>query len=107
MRMKDIRLDLVQHLKQLYKKNYSNPELKDNFWKFNIKVTPKGNGYNTLEFQGGRFADNANKKDFQGSLSAELYDLRFKRIIYKWYEYDDEYTYYSLKTGQDSELDKH
>ncbi len=81
--------------------------LKDNFWKFNIKVTPKGNGYNTLEFQGGRFADNANKEDFQGSLSAELYDLRFKRIIYKWYEYDDEYTYYSLKTGQDSELDKH
>ena len=81
--------------------------LKDNFWKFNIKVTPKGKGYNTLEFEGGRFADNANKEAFQESMSAEFYDLRFKRIIYKWYEYDDEYTSYSLKTGQDSELDEH
>jgi hypothetical protein len=30
--------------------------------------------------------------------------LKFKRTNYKWYDYDDEYTYYSMETKADGEL---
>jgi hypothetical protein len=78
--------------------------IKQKLWVENIKVKAIDNGYSTLEFEGGIFASNKNKQDFQNTLSEILNLLRFKRINYKWYEYDDEYTYYSLKTLQDGEL---
>ncbi|MBK7342492.1 MAG: hypothetical protein IPJ06_04910 [Saprospiraceae bacterium] len=85
------------------RKNYSEI-LKQKLWEENIEVKAKGSGYTTLEFEGGIFANNKNKQDTQQTLSEILNLLRFKRINYKWYEYDDEYTYYTLKTGQDHDL---
>ncbi|MBK8487590.1 MAG: hypothetical protein IPL48_07365 [Bacteroidetes bacterium] len=85
------------------RKNYGEV-LNKKLWTDNIKVKTKGSGYTTLEFEGGVFANNQNKQDTQQALSDILNQLRFKRINYKWYEYDDEYTYYSLKTGQDGDL---
>lgn len=78
--------------------------LKDKLWPENIKVTTKGSGHTTLEFVGGLFASNRNIQDTQQTLSEMLHLLRFKRANYKWYDYDDEYTYYSMKTVADSEL---
>jgi hypothetical protein len=85
------------------RKNYGDI-LKQKLWAENIKVRTKGTGNTTLEFEGGIFANNKNKQDTQQTLSEILNLLRFKRINYKWYEYDDEYTYYTLKTGQDGDL---
>ena len=85
------------------RKNYGDV-LKQKLWAENIKVKTKGSGYSTLEFEGGIFASNKNKQDTQQTLSEMLNLLRFKRVNYKWYEYDDEYTYYTLKTGQDGDL---
>ena len=85
------------------RKNYGEI-LKQKLWEQNIKVKTKGTGHTTLEFEGGIFANNKNKQDTQQTLSEILNMLRFKRINYKWYEYDDEYTYYSLKTGGDGDL---
>ncbi|HTO15651.1 MAG TPA: hypothetical protein VLZ83_07760 [Edaphocola sp.] len=85
------------------RKNYGDI-LKQKLWLENIKVKTKGTGYNTLEFEGGIFANNKNKQNTQQTLSEMLNLLRFKRINYKWYEYDDDYTYYSLKTLQDGDL---
>jgi hypothetical protein len=78
--------------------------LKGKLWAENIKVTTKGTGHTTLEFVGGLFASNKNKQDTQQTLSEMLHLLKFKRTNYKWYDYDDEYTYYSMETKADGEL---
>jgi len=85
------------------RKNYGEI-LNKKLWSENISVITKGVGHTTLEFTGGIFASNKNKQDFQETLYDILSQLKFKRVNYKWYEYDDEYTYYSMKTEQDGEL---
>ena len=77
-----------------------------NLWIEDIETSILGNGNTTLQFTGGIFASNKNKQEFQDALNEILHSLRFKRINYKWYEYDDEYTYYTLKTPKDNELVK-
>lgn len=78
--------------------------LKEKLWVENINVKTIGTGYTILEFEGGVFASNKNIQDTQETFRDMLNQLRFKRTNYKWYEYDDEYTYYSMKTGKDSDL---
>lgn len=78
--------------------------IKGELWREDIEVTMKGNGSSTLEFVGGTFASNQNKEDTQKTLREILTQLRFKRVNYKWYKYDDEYTYYSMDTPADGEL---
>lgn len=77
-------------------------ELKKKFWRENIDVEIKGKNFSTLTLTGGVFASNANKQDFQTEVSQVLHKMRFKRVEYKWYEYDDEYTYYTLKSPADT-----
>ena len=67
-------------------------------WKYDIDVVVKGGNYNTIEFVGGLFAANKNILDFHVSILETIKDLRFTRINYKWYEYDDEYTYYKISS---------
>lgn len=81
--------------------------VKDKLWVENIEVEVSGGRYTTLQFTGGTFASNRNKQEFQTTLSDILYEFRFKRVNYKWYEYDDEYTYYTLNSMKDSELSKY
>lgn len=78
--------------------------VKDKLWEENIKVQCFGSRKTTLQFTGGMFASNKNKKDFQTTLSEIFRDFRFNRINYKWYEYDDEYTYYTIDSDNDSEI---
>lgn len=73
-------------------------------WENNIKVSAKGTGYTTLEFIGAVFANNKNKQDFQNALNEMMSLLRFQRINYKWYEYDDNYTYYTMNSNKDGDL---
>lgn len=70
-------------------------------WEDDIKVK----GYKTtIEFIGGIFAANKNKKEFYSKLENIFFKLRFKKIIFKWYDGDSEYTYYSPSTPNDAEL---
>lgn len=78
--------------------------IKKELWPENIDVLTKGNGASTLEFIGASFANNKNKKEFQETLSSILNQLRFKRVNYKWFKLDDEYTYYTLDVPEDAEL---
>lgn len=78
--------------------------LKKELWTDNIEVAIGGNTNSTLTFTGGIFANNANKQEYQSSLTEIFNLLRFKRINYKWYKYDDEYTYYNLETSRDNAL---
>lgn len=77
---------------------------KETMWESDIKVTSPGPSYATIEFTGAAFAANRNIKQAQEKLSEMLHLLRFKRVNYKWYAYDDEYTYYTLDTKKDGDL---
>jgi hypothetical protein len=78
--------------------------VKSQLWADNIIASTKGSGSSTLDFIGATFANNKNKQDTQKTLSEILTQLRFKRVNYKWYEYDDNYTYYTMDTRKDDEL---
>jgi len=73
-------------------------------WVENIETEVFGKGNKTIQFTGGIFANNKNKQETQETLSEVLHMLRFKRANYKWYKYDDEYTYYELQSKNDDEL---
>lgn len=77
---------------------------KEKLWRSNIEVAILGSNNTTLQFTGGSLASNANKEDFMKAMNEMVNELRFKKINLKWYEYDDEYTYYKLDTKSDSEL---
>lgn len=73
-------------------------------WVENIEVEVFGNNSKTIQFTGGIFANNKNKQETQETLSEMLNFLRFKKVNYKWYKYDDEYTYYELDSKNDNEI---
>lgn len=73
-------------------------------WVENIEVEVIGKKSKTIQFTGGIFANNKNKQETQETLSEILNLLRFNTVNYKWYEYDDEYTYYELDTKRDNEI---
>jgi hypothetical protein len=73
-------------------------------WIENIETSILGKGNKTIQFTGGIFANNKNKQETQNTLSDILRQFRFKRVNYKWYEYDDDFTYYEIDTPNDDEL---
>lgn len=70
-------------------------------WEHDIDVTSTGT---SITFIGGIFAANKNKSEFHSTVQDVLSLLRFKRANYKWYKYDDEYTYYSIPSPADTDL---
>ena len=108
--IKSLGISIEQNLKNLQlrefpkiRANYAKI-LKNKLWEEDIEVQNFGSGNTTLQFTGGIFASNKNKQDFQTSLFQTFKDFRFKRINYKWYEYDDEYTYYTVNSDKDSKI---
>lgn len=73
-------------------------------WEDDINVEILGKRNTTLQFTGRAFTTNKNIKEVQNSCSDMVNKLRFKTINYKWYKYDDEYTYFTLDTPKDSDL---
>lgn len=84
------------------RKTFAN-DLREALWRENIDVKVSGKNNSTITFISGKFASNANKEDFQKLVSDELHKLRFKRAEYKWYKYDDEYTYYTINSKNDTD----
>ena len=79
-------------------------DIKERMWLENIKVTSIGTGTSRLHFEGGLFASNRNKQDFQNLIDSTIKDYRFKRVYYKWYEYDENGIYYTINSKEDGEL---
>ena len=63
-------------------------------WENDIEVSANGTGSRYINFTGGIFAGNKNKQDFQNQLHEVLTMFRFKQSRYRWYEGEDEYTYW-------------
>jgi len=77
---------------------------KDGLWEDDITLKNYGNKKTTIEFIGGFFSRNRNIKNFHSSFERALREFRFKKAIYKWSKYSDEYTYYNLSTKDDSKI---
>jgi hypothetical protein len=75
-------------------------------WENDIDVSVNGTGNKYINFTGGIFAANKNKQDFQTQLIEILTMFRFAQARYRWYEEQDEYTYWTVYEGKDSELVK-
>ncbi len=78
--------------------------LHDKLWVNNVETEISGSTNSIITFTGGTFANNKNKQDAQDALHDMLRLLRFKQSRYKWYEGDDRYTYYEMKTPKDGEV---
>lgn len=78
--------------------------IKDKLWENDIIVSLSGRNNTTLSFTGGYFAANKNIATTQESLNEMLNYLHFKRTEYRWYKGEDEFTYYTIKSDNDSEI---
>jgi hypothetical protein len=73
-------------------------------WENDIEVYANGTGNRYINFTGGLFAANKNKKVFQEQLHEILTMFRFNQSRYRWYKGADEYTYWTIYEGKDSDL---
>lgn len=74
---------------------------KQKMWIEDIEVSSWGS---SITFTGGTFVSNRNISEFNSVISETLMSFRFKRVNYKWIKLDDEYTYYKLYGGKDSDI---
>ena len=72
-------------------------------WEIDIDVYSNGYGNKYINFSGGIFAANKNKRDFHNQLNEILTMFRFKQARYRWYKKADEYTYWTMYEGKDSD----
>lgn len=73
-------------------------------WEENIDITIGGERNTTITLISGMFANRKNIVQTQTQISETLQSYRFKRVQYKWYKGDDDYTYYDITPPSDSEL---
>ncbi len=73
-------------------------------WEDNITVQVLGGSNKTIELVGGAFANNKNIAKVQGQLLDSFKLFRFTRVNYKWYKYDEDYTYFSIESLPDSKV---
>ncbi len=78
------------------------PVLRAALWELDIAAKTIGKGFRTINFVGGAFAANRNIKELQVQFFESFSQLRFKRTQYRWREGADKYTYYDLKTPDDT-----
>lgn len=109
-KVKELGEKIILNLKKLQIKEFPmirasySKILKDKLWENDIEVSYYGKGNRNLQFTGGLFAANKNIKEAHTLLSEKFRDFRFTRVNYKWYKYDDEYTYYTISSKKDSEI---
>ena len=97
-RVSKIQIREFPNLRKQYAKIVANK-----MWENDIEVYANGTGKRYINFTGGVFAANKNKKDFQIQVQEVLKMFRFKQSRYRWYKGEDEYTYYTMYEGKDSE----
>lgn len=75
-------------------------------WENDITVTASGRSNKYINFSGGIFAANKNKKDFHNEIKEVLKMFRFSQARYRWYEGKSDYTYWIVEEKRDSDLYK-
>ncbi len=78
--------------------------LRNIMWEHDIEVSISGKKKEILTFTGVMFAKNKNIKEFHQNIAESVRLSRVKEVHYKWTKYDDEHSYYEIKSPPDSEL---
>jgi len=73
-------------------------------WEDDIEVYAYGEQNQRIQFAGGLFAANRNKKKFNDNFQEELIMFRFESATYRWYRGDTDPTKFMLYTGFDTDL---
>ncbi len=81
-------------------------KLKETMWEHDVAVEISGTRNTTLTFTGAVFASNKGIKAAQETIGSLYKNLGFKRVNYKWYEYDDTYTYFDIEGLPDGSMFK-
>lgn len=87
----------------LIRKTYAEIMAKE-MWTNNIEVESVGGSHKTIQLTAGMFANNANKAEAHQAIVESLKIFRFTQANYKWYKYDDEYTYFEIESPSDGDL---
>lgn len=86
---------ILPELKKVCRTQYAK-SLGNELWEDDINVETSDGG-KTIIFTGAVFAANRNIKEFNERFYPTLHDLGFTKAIYKWYKYDEDYTYYTIE----------
>jgi pyruvate/oxaloacetate carboxyltransferase len=73
-------------------------------WEHDVEISVNGAGNKYINITGGIFAANKNKQDFQNQIHNTLNMYRFNQSRYRWYKGEDEYTYWTVFEGKDSDI---
>lgn len=73
-------------------------------WESNIDVEVGWNWNKNLTLIWWIYANNKNKAETQQIIWEMVKLLRYDRVNYKWYKYDDNYDYYEVKSAKDSDV---
>jgi hypothetical protein len=87
----------------LIRKTYAEIMAKE-MWTNNVEVESVGGSHKTIQLTAGMFANNANKAEAHQAIVESLKIFRFTQANYKWYEYDDKYTYFEIESPADGDL---
>lgn len=87
--------EILPELKKVCRRQYAKC-LGQELWEDDIDVKTTDGG-KTIVFTGAVFAANRNIKDFNERFYPTFHDLGFTKAIYKWYKYDEDYTYYTIE----------
>lgn len=104
--LKKLKDKMIAHQSKIF------PKLRDDFgpvtrnilWEHDLSARTFGAGFRTIEFTGAAFAANRNIKEMQVEMYSGLSRLRFKQSRYKWFKEADEYTFYNIKSPDDTKL---
>lgn len=73
-------------------------------WLQDIEMSVSGSKSDNLVFVGWLFANNSNKEEFMLQIHEIVNRLRFKKVTFKWIEHEDQYTYYTIKSPADTDI---
>jgi hypothetical protein len=93
------------YCKRIFKKlrfSYYNV-VKDKLWRENVDIVLSGSNKDHLTLIGSDFASNAVIEDTYYSIDDIMLKLRFKKVSFKWYSYDNG-VYYSPNSKKDTEF---
>lgn len=104
------RRELEQKIVQVQTKEF--PKLRDAYvaskkevlGQEHIDISLSGEKKDVLTFSGQMFEPRKTQKDFMKNIHEIVYDLRFKKIVYKWSESQEDIADYEIDSKQDAEI---
>lgn len=80
------------------------PILRKQLWIENGSARTIGAGFRTVEFVAAAFASNRNIQSIQEEMHGLLMEMRFTTARYRWFEQQQDYTYYTMKPPADGDV---